>query len=154
MKRKVRLSRRPPHGTREDCPLAWLWVRDRLGTYAKVRFCLDTGSDVSALPISLARLEQIPFPRDEAARGTAAGLVGSVDRYRGSLTVRIAGIDYTWPCEFLDTTGPLSADPYGVIGRAGFAFCLNKPYFTLRRRKFWTIFLPPWTLMHRVDEPL
>ena len=55
--------------------------------------------------------------------------------------VRIAGLEYSWPCDFLEVPGPSSASPYGVIGRAGFlddfAVCVVKPDWTLRRRNWW-----------------
>jgi hypothetical protein len=121
-------------------------------------FCIDTGADVSALPVSLANFEGIAYPRDEASRSTVTGLLGQATRYRGSLRVRIFNEEFTWPCDFLDTSGPASVRTYGVIGRAGFlddfAFCINKPYFTLRRRKWRTLFLPPWTPTHRADQSL
>jgi hypothetical protein len=155
MKRKILLTRR---GARMDCPLVPIHVLTRIGTVVPILFCIDTGADVSAIPLLLARREVINYPSDEASRGTAVGLVGSVGRHRGSVRVRIAGDWYTWPCDFIDAPGPSSVDPYGIIGRAGFlddfAFCVNKPDFTLRRRKFWTIFLPPWTPGHEADEPL
>jgi hypothetical protein len=142
----------------KDCPLVWLSVRSRYGDFPAVRFSLDPGADASAIPIALARRLGIAFPQDEASRATAAGLVGRADRFRGLLNVQIAGVEYSWPCDFIDAPGPSSVDPYGVIGRAGFlddfAFCVNKPYFTLRRRKLWAIFLPPWTPKHDAGEPL
>jgi hypothetical protein len=155
MKRKIRLSER---SGREDCPLVLINVLTRLGTVAPIRFCIDTGADVSALSIDLARREAIIYPPDERSRGVVTGLVGSVSRYRGTVRVQIAGLSYTWPCDFLDTTGPASFEPYAVIGRAGFvddfAFCLNKPYCTLRRRTFRALFLPPWTPTHQVEDSL
>jgi hypothetical protein len=158
MKRKIRLSGRPPRYAPQDGPLARIEVRNRYGLFVSILFCIDSGADVSAIPTALAQSEGIPYPHDEASRATAAGLVGSVVRYRGSLRVRIAGADYSWPCDFLEAPWPSSTEPYGVIGRAGFlddfAFCIDKPYFTLRRRKWWKLFLPPWTPEHDANDPL
>src|SRR5438309_2119231 len=119
MKRKVRLSSRG-RNTEENCPLVYIRVRSRYGDFARVRFCIDTAADYSALPIPTAQQEGISYPQGAVARGTAAGLVGQVTRYRGIISVRLFNEDFTWPCDFLETAGPASVDPYGVIGRAGF----------------------------------
>jgi hypothetical protein len=155
VKRKILLT---TFGSRLDCPMVQLRVYDRVGDTVELPFCIDTAADFSALPIALAQREWIPFPQTDANRSTAAGLVGSVTKYRGVLRVRIGNEEFSWPCDFLDAAGPPTVDPYGVNGRAGFlddfAFCVNKPYFTLRRRKLWAIFLPPWTPKHDAGEPL
>jgi hypothetical protein len=159
MKRKFSLSRRPGSVGLQDCAIVLLQVRSAFGDLTPLLFCIDTGADYSALPIPLACREGIAFPRDEARRSIASGLVGSVAKYRGVLRVRIFSEDFVWPCDFLDTSGPASAIPYGVIGRAGFldafALCVEKPLFTLRRRgSFWKRLLPPWTPTHNIDQPL
>ena len=163
MKRKIRLSFRRPNDERQDCPLVRIQVRSGHADLVIVSFCIDTGADFSALPLSLALKEKITVQRSEANRGIAAGLVGKVNRYRGMLPVRLFGENFTWPCDFLDSAGPTSVKQYGVIGRAGFlddfAFCLDRPYFTLRRRySGWrwltAALLPPWTTRHEPDQPL
>jgi hypothetical protein len=136
-----------------------LAVRNQWAEYTHIPFLVDTGADVSAIPMPLARARAIPFLRDEARRAVARGLVGAVGRYRSLLNVRIFGESFSWPCDFLDTPGPATLESYGVIGRAGFqadfAFCVEEPWLTLRRRgKFWNRFLPPWTREHPADEPL
>jgi hypothetical protein len=136
-----------------------LRVRGAFGEFTPVSFCIDTGADFSALPIPLAQHEGIAYPRDETRRSIASGLIGSVSKYRGVLRVRVFGEDFVWPCDFLESAGPASAHPYGVIGRAGFldvfTLCIEKPVFTLRRRgSFWKRFLPPWTPKHPIDQPL
>jgi len=162
MKRKIRLSPRF-RDKEKNCPLAWISVRSRYGDFAPIHFCIDTGAGYSALTIPIARQEGITYPQAAVARGTASGLVGQVVRYRGVIQVRLFDEDFTWPCDFLDTAGPASVEPYGVIGRAGFvddfAFCLDKPFFTLRRRgpmwrRLLTSLFPPWTPEHHFDQPL
>jgi hypothetical protein len=162
MKRKVRLSRRRTTGGLEDCPMVRVRVFTRYGDLTILPFCIDTGADCSALSIALARRDGIAFPQSEESRGTATGLVGQVQRYRGVLRVRMFGADYAWPCDFLDTAGSGSPS-YGVLGRAGFtddfAFCLSKPYFTLQQRQpLWrwlvTSVLLPWPPEHPVDQAI
>jgi hypothetical protein len=143
-KRKIPLSRRPGQGSLEDSPMVRLWVRSAYGEFAKLTFCIDTGD---CLP-----------PR----RGQAIDCVGpgwERQQVPCVLHVRILSEDFAWPCDFLESSGPASANPYGVIGRAGFldafAFCIEKPVFTVRRRgSFWNRLLPPWMPMHPIDQPL
>jgi hypothetical protein len=66
-------------------------VRTRYGTFAPLFFVVDSGADVSAMPIRLARREGIAFPQTQAVRGIARGMVGEVDKYRGSIHVRASG---------------------------------------------------------------
>jgi hypothetical protein len=131
-----------------DRPEVTLWVRTRYD-YIPLRFHIDTGADCSAIPMARARREGIEFPSTPASRGTAASLLGSVDRYLGSLHVRIAGEEFDWPCSFLSppTTPALigsegmsrsTLQEYAVLGRAGFlidfALPIDGDYLTLTRR--------------------
>src|SRR5437868_6096830 len=101
MKRKLRLARRRLAGVACDRPEVTLWVRTRYHSFAKVRFVVDTAADFTALPIALAEREGIDFPRSHATRGTARGLVGAVEKYLGSLHIRLADEEFDWPCDFL-----------------------------------------------------
>jgi hypothetical protein len=142
-------GRRPGEGIC-PAPLVTLLVRARYDTFAPVPFIVDTGADVSALPIRLAQHEGIVFPQTPAVRGIARGLVGAVDKYRGSIHVRACGEAFDWPCDFLavpagsgEDTG--STRPYAVLGRTGFlsAFkvCLDDQWLRIQRRgaglPFW-----------------
>jgi hypothetical protein len=171
MKRRLPLRPRQRGRTEVLVPLVTILVRTRYGTWAPIRFTVDTGADVTAIPIPLAQDEAIPFNRSESVRGVASGLVGSVERYRGHLQVRLFGEDFLWPCDFLDappSQGAPSATTrrHAVLGRAGFlaAFhlCMDEDFLTLQRRlnhKPWWFrlarpLLPPWVVSHAVDAPL
>jgi hypothetical protein len=125
-----------------------LEVRTRYGTFAPLFFVVDTGADVSALPVRMAQQEGIAFPQTPAVRGVARGLVGEVEKYRGSIHVRAFGAGFDWPCDFLavpDRGGAGATHPYAVLGRAGFlsAFrvCLDDRWLRIQRRgtglPFW-----------------
>ncbi len=170
MKRRLYLLPRP--GGRDDLlvPAVTLSVRTRYGTFAPIRFTVDSGADFTAMPIGLAQEEAIPFDRSDSTRGLASGLVGAVERYRSPLRVRLFGEDFAWPSDFL--AGPSQAGSsspqrrYAVLGRAGFlaAFhvCLDEDFLTIQRRlndRPWWFrlgrpLLPPWIVSHDVDVPL
>lgn len=145
MKRHVELGGRRGPINGGLCPLVTINVRTRQGGYKGILFCIDTGADVTSLPLPLAEAKGIPFPREEHSRGTASGLVGSVPQYRGFVNVRLFGEDFTWPCAFIDNRSPLSREPYGVIGGIGFLAsfntCVKRPYCTIEPR---TEHLPFW----------
>src|SRR5216683_1984211 len=146
MKRKLRLVRWVAAGVPCDRPEVTVWVRTRYDGYAKVRFVVDTAADFTALPISVAEREGIDFSRSEATRGTARGLVGAVEKYLGSLHVRLADEEFDWPCDFL--MSPASSTPQTpgqrlprrlpILGRAGFlaayAIGIDGNYLTVARR--------------------
>jgi hypothetical protein len=157
-----------------DCnrPDITLWVRSRYGDYAKIRFVVDTASDFTAIPIPQAQEEGIAFPRAPAQRGTAGGLVGRVEKYLGSVHVRIGGEEFDWPCDFLvlapagrETPAARQARTAPVLGRAGFlaafAIGIDGGYLTVRRRPsgpWWRRLLralwPGFARYHPVDETL
>src|SRR5262245_15586412 len=121
MKRKILLTERFVGAVPAPLPRVRILVRTRYGDFVPVRVVLDTGSDCCGLPLGFATAEGIPVPRTPQAHGTAGGLVGSAQRYRGPLAVQIAGEWFIWPCDFLDApvgSGALVRD--GVIERAGF----------------------------------
>jgi hypothetical protein len=134
-----------------------LWVRTRYGDYTRVQFLIDTGADVSAVPIPKADGEAIPFrrvqPRD------VYGVGGSAAGYRDAIQVIVQGEPFVWPCSFYEL--PPDRDPLPVLGRRGFLqafdFCLKERTCTLRRRGWrwaWLAWLSPWRRLWRGDEPL
>ncbi len=154
MKRKVRLPDFVIQGHRCGDPVVTINVRTRFGTFAPLRFLVDTGATLSNVPIPLARQEGIPFDRSPVARGRSRGLVGSVERFRGALHLRIFGEEFHWPCDFLDEA-PGSMRDYAVLGRAGlidaFKVCIAAPFVTIARRLGH---LPWWLrLAHLVPRP-
>jgi hypothetical protein len=165
MKWRIELDDSGGPGIGGQRPLVTICVRSRYGDFAEVRFCIDTGADLTAIPVSLAEREGIAYPRDEHSRGRAGGLVGAVDRFRGSVHLRLFGEDFTWPCDFVELARSTDLK-YGVIGRAGFLdafhFCIKGAYLTLERRlddrplwqRILLSLLPSWTRTHPADQPL
>jgi hypothetical protein len=169
MKVKVRLAERHSGGLLCPRPEVILWVRTQYLDYTPVRFVVDTGSDVSAMSIAVARQEGIPFPQTLAARGRAGGLVGAVDSFRGILRVRVRGEEFEWPCDFL--LSPAESPTAGVrhlpvLGRAGFreefAMCVDGDFLFIRRRwpsrPWWyrlaRRLIPPFAAEHPIRVPL
>ncbi len=122
-------------------------------------------ADLTGIPVSLAEDEGIAYPRDEHSRGSAGGLVGAVNRFRGPVHLRLFGEDFTWPCDFIEASR--SSDPkYGVVGRAGFLdafhFCIKGKYLTLQRRlddrplwqRLLLSLLTFWTRTRPASQPL
>ncbi len=140
MKRKVWLRPRVVDGVDCASPEITLWVRGRFGAFAPIRFVVDTGADLPGMTIALAQEENIPFLRNEATRGRASGLVGGVEKFLGTIHVRVADEDFDWPCNFLgEPASPVrSSRKYAVLGRGGFLAAFNiaieRPYLTLERR--------------------
>jgi hypothetical protein len=175
MKRRLRLVSRRIANIDCDRPEVTLWVRTRYQDYARVRFIVDTAADFTGLPISLAQLEGIEFSRAVTARGTAGGLVGAVEKYLGTIQVRIAGEEFDWPCDFLELPAQLpaalpqsprhrQARAVPVLGRAGFlaafAIYINGDCLLIHRRyttrpwwyRLWKKLLP--ARAHQVTDPL
>ncbi len=138
MRWKLLLRPRVSDGLSCPRPEVTIWVRSRYSDFVPVRFVVDTGADVTALPLAFAKREGIPVDQSDAAAGKAWGLVGSVEKYLGTIHVRIGGEGFDWPCNFLATSSPASSSGYGVLGRAAFldAFriAVDRPYLTLERR--------------------
>jgi hypothetical protein len=145
MKWRLRLVRRTVGGV--DChrPEVTLWVRSRYGDYAKIQFIVDTASDLTAISIPLAQKEGMAFPQSPAQLGMAGGLLGAVEKYLGSIHIRIAGEEFDWPCDFLvlppagpETPAARQARTAPVLGRAGFlaafAIGIDGDYLTVKRR--------------------
>jgi hypothetical protein len=166
MKRRVHLDESRGPGIGDLRPLVRINVRSRYGDCAPIPFCIDTGADLSALPVFLAEQRGIAIPKSEHSRGRVSGLVGSVDRYRGVIRLRIFGEDFAWPCDFVESQGPARVRSYGVLGRAGliaaFNVCIKSPWLTLDRRRdhlpIWQRLLlalmPSWPREHPADQPL
>jgi hypothetical protein len=163
MKRHLYLnnSRGPAIGG--QWPLVRILVRSRYGDFIPIRFCVDSGADLSALPLALAQRHGIAVPQSEHSRGTEGGLAGPVARYRGVIQVRLFGEPFTWPCEFIDSPG---RPDYGVLGRSGFLsafnFCIKGPFLIIEPRRDhlppWQRALlslvPSWSRLHPPGEPL
>lgn len=178
-----KIKRRIPLANRRlgqhECPRPeiTLWVRSRYQEYTKIHFIVDTAADFTAIPIPLAQDEGLDFTRSEALRSSVGGLVGRVEKYLGSLHVRIAGEEFDWPCDFLMQTalpssqvsGTSPRSPrryYAVLGRAGFlaafAIAIGGKYLTIKRwhpgrswwRQFWSLAWLERTRYHAIDDPL
>jgi hypothetical protein len=120
MKVRLPLRERDAGGIACPSPEVTLRVRDRLGAFAPLRFRVDTQSDLSVIPLPLARKEGLHF--SEADPVVVRGLVGTTQAYRGRLRLLIAGREHDWPCHFvLPPPGPGgTALEQPVLGRAGF----------------------------------
>ncbi len=165
MKWRIELDNSRGPGIGGQRPFVIIRVRSRYGDFAEVRFCIDTGADLTVVPVHLARKLGIAYPQDEHSRGRSGGLVGAVDRYRGSVPLRLFGEDFTWLCDFIESA-QATDHRYGVIGRAGFLdafhFCIKGKYLTLERRlddrplwqRILLSVLSPWTRTHPADQPL
>jgi hypothetical protein len=149
-------------------------VRSRFGDFVPVLFRVDTGADVTTIPVPVAEEKGLGFTREHA--GSATGIVGTVRKYAGSLHVRIAGMEYHWPCDFTErptavegrvgVTGQPLTSLSPVLGRAGllddFAVAVDSDYLIVTRlgpmRRWWRrrwrrirLALRP---AHDPDEPL
>lgn len=126
------------------CPEITLLVRTSLGG-VPLRFVVDTGADLTAVPIQRARAERIDISRD-AVQGQATGMHGqTIAKLRDWITFQIAGRRYRWPCDFV-LVPPAAApvrrsghtQPDSVLGRAGFlrefAVCIDDQYLKITCR--------------------
>jgi hypothetical protein len=151
-------------------PLVMLRVRDRYGGWALVPFRIDTGADCSAMPVSLARREALPFQQTRSS--IATGLVGIAPKFRDRIQVVLGGREHDWPCDFIDAPAPEAGQRIGpvqegaVLGRAGFldeyAFAIDSGFAIITRlgplrrllrrwlQWFWTI----TGQVHPAEKPL
>jgi hypothetical protein len=143
-----------------------LRARTRFGDFVPVPFVVDTGADLTVIPVSLAERDGIPFPRTPA--GVARGLLGQLPRFLGTFHVALAGREYDWPCSFLQTpaSGPEEVELTPVLGRAGllwaFDLQIDGEFLTLVRRdrgRRWLrslhrLFARPFTRRRALDESL
>jgi hypothetical protein len=98
MKRKIPLAPGPSVGVYDEVglPVLTLWVRSRYGDFTRVSFVVDTGADCTSMLVSIAQRDGIAFPRTAASRARVSGLVGSVERYRGGIEVRLGTELFNW----------------------------------------------------------
>jgi hypothetical protein len=169
MKIRIQLQKRTIAGTLCSLPLLTLRVRDKHGIFLDMAFRLDTGADTTTIPVAMARREGIPFQEGELS--SVQGLAGLAQRFRGRIHVRIAGRDYDWPCDFLQSPavrgqGLAGRELPSVLGRAGFlnhfAFCLDGDSLTLTRldpwrrrwQSLWRLLSNPFVRSFKPDEPI
>jgi hypothetical protein len=152
---EVRLAHHFSGLIRCDRPEATLWVRSRYGDFVEIRFVVDTGADLTTIPIFRAERQGIGFRRHQP--GVAAGLVGRAQRYRDEIALLIGGEPFVWPCQFVETPSEVRGSVLPVLGRAGlcdvFDFCLGRTAFTLTRRGRLLARLRRWWPFRRVHEP-
>jgi hypothetical protein len=105
---------------------------------------VDTQADFSAVPMTIAQREGIPYATDHP--GEARGLVGTVAKFRDRIRVVIAGQEHDWPCDFVDAPAvPRLPELPPVLGRAGFlgdyAVTIDSGYLIIVRlgpiRRWW-----------------
>src|SRR6266403_1905856 len=92
------------------CPDVTIEVQSKYGDFVPVLFRLDTGADLTTIPIPVAEEKGLSFTKDYP--GTAIGFVGIAPKYAGTLLVRISGIEYDWPCDYTERpSAPGSSEP-------------------------------------------
>src|SRR5437879_5368822 len=106
MKRKLHLVPRRVSDIDCDRPEVTIRVRTRYGDFVPLRLIVDTAADFTAIPMPLAQRLGLAFSQTDASRGTAAGLLGNVPKYRDSMRVHIAGEEFDRPCDFLEIPAP------------------------------------------------
>jgi hypothetical protein len=175
MKIRIPLCKRQVGSHQCPRPEVMIRVQTRYEDFIPLRFIVDAAADLSAIALPLAKQQGLPFRRSN--QGVVRGLVGAASKFRDSIHVRIAGVQYEWPCDFVEpphlpssiSTEPLStgtADLLPVLGRAGFTavfdVCIEGNYLILTRpsafrlwrrrcwRRFWSHFFPD----HPVNEPI
>lgn len=90
-------------------------VRTADGTFRKLRFLLDTGAAVSAMPMGLARILGIPHDRQRRMDFVGVG-VAAVEAYLNEIVIRLCGVEHTIPCLIY-----CSDDVFETfLGRSGF----------------------------------
>jgi hypothetical protein len=121
---KIRIPLQPyfVDGKAAPRPLVLLRVRSHYGDYARIPCYLDTGADVTSIPISLAEQDGIPFQR--TIEVPTVGLVGRTTSFRHTVHVAIGNREYDWPCNFINTP-PGARSRTAVLGRAGFLSVFN-----------------------------
>jgi hypothetical protein len=160
---RVPLSDSPPGRASCPCPVVTLLVGSRYGEYAKIKFVIDTGADVAAMPIELANLSGLSFQRE--VEGISGGLVGTTVSYRDALRVLVGRCVYEWPCNFVRTPAGRRAST-AVIGRTGFLdafdFSISDGYLVIIRRgsvAYWcrricSLLVRPFVRVASVGESL
>ncbi len=137
MKYKIKLLPRTAHasGFSYNSPEITLLVRTSFGNIT-ARFKVDTGADITAVPLRLAHEEGIDIS-PHAVQGQVTGLLGqTATKLRDWITFQIAGTQYRWPCDFIQSLPTPQRTP--VLGRAGFlqefTICMDDEYLTITCR--------------------
>jgi hypothetical protein len=95
-----------------------LEVKNNRGIWVTFDFVVDPGTEMTTMPASQARDEELPIPK-RPVRGLA--LHGQEVR-RGLLRARIPGLDateYVFPCYFLGDPNVPMMDPKNLLGLSG-----------------------------------
>jgi len=95
MKVRIPLVERTREGEPCPTPAVTLKVRDRQGTFAEVKFRVDTQADVATMPVSLAEKEPVPCKvgRQSRRRQGRAGAWSQEDQE----TARLQANALSWP---------------------------------------------------------
>jgi hypothetical protein len=166
MKIRVRLTERWVGEVACPIPVVTLQARDRRGLLLPLRFRIDTGSDLTVIPLALAEREGLPFSRQR--EGVVRGLVGASRVFRDRIRLVLGGREHEWPCHFVktDSSGGPRALSWPVLGRAGsldeYALAIDDGFAIITRlgmfRRWWRERLHfLWKAtgrVHSVDEPL
>lgn len=97
-----------------------LQVRTRLHRYAVLLFTVDPGSNVTTIPVSVAKDYELFLPEKSipCQIKTATGL--AIRQVRAALiTVRVPGLDgrdFMWPCHFVDAAAGDDLNPLLGLG--------------------------------------
>ncbi len=93
-------------------------VQDSASTFRQIKFIVDTGASISALPMYIAEQNHIPFSTNKLRKVPILGLGGIVEKsFLNDIVIRIRDKICRIPCLFFDNgTGQGPA----ILGRAGF----------------------------------
>jgi len=153
MKRKIRLTNHERMGIVCPRPEFRMEVLTTLG-FQQMKFVLDTGSDITTIPLESANRFRLPFNRS-AQPITVQGIGGRTQGSLDQVTIRLFGVVRTIPCVFAETSPAQetrsSRPPLNLLGRAGFLtdccdIRINDSYLILTNRSG----LPKWA--HRLVE--
>ena len=122
--------------------------------FQQMKFVLDTGSDITTIPVVTANRFRLPF-NNSAQRIAVQGIGGRTQGSLDQITIRLFGVERTIPCVFAES-GPAqetrsNREPLNLLGRAGFLtdccdIRINDSHLILTRRSG----LPKWA--HRLVE--
>jgi hypothetical protein len=117
---QVPLVSRTLHTTGDDVLKAVLRleVKNHQGTWVPIDFVVDPGTEMTTMPASKARDQDLPIPK-RPVRGLA---FRGQEARRGLLRARIPGLDateYVFPCYFLGDPNVPNADAKNLLGLTG-----------------------------------
>jgi hypothetical protein len=104
-----------------------LLLKDNTDRWRQETFLVDSGTEMTTMPASLAKQLDLPIPQ-QAAPGVIHAQTGLEIR-SGSLRARVVGMDqteYVFPCFFLGdptttaSSSPSKATPRKLLGLSGF----------------------------------